>query len=383
MSDSSQVQLYYIVESTWGTTPASALTELRFTGEDLNYDIGTIQSDEIRSDRQVTDLIQTTFQANGGANMELSYATFDSFFESALFGAWGSAVAVALSDVSCANADNSYNTAAGDFVAEGIVAGQWLKVAGFTDAANNGYAKVVSVTTAKLIVSNLTLADEAAGDSITMGGTMLRNGVTQKSFTLEKKFNDITQFISYTGMVVNQFNLAVNAQSVITGGFQFVGKSGTIAQTTVGTGSPTAANSNAVMNSGAHVGSIREAGSEVTSAYVMDIAFNVNNNLRDKPAVAVIGSTGIGAGQCVVTGTLTAYFEDETLYEKYINNTATSIDFRVTDGSGNTYIFTFPNVKFSSGTVTAGGNNQDVMVNLGFQAIRDATTDCTIQIDKM
>jgi len=239
------------------------------------------------------------------------------------------------------------------------------------------------VATAKIVVSGTTLVNEAAGDTVTMKGQMLRNGVTQKSFTLEKSFTDITQFLSITGMVVNQFNLAVAAQAIITGGFQFIGKSAAIAQVTVGTGAETAASTNDVMNAGSHVGSIREAGAEITSAYIMSLGINVNNNLRDKPAVAVIGSTGIGAGQCVVTGNLTAYFEDETLYQKYVNNTATSLDFRCTDAAGNTYIFTLPRVKLATGNIVAGGNNQDVMVDLTYQAIRDSTTDCSIQIDRI
>ena len=60
MTDSSQTRLAYIEESTWGTTPATpTMLEMRFTGESITPNIETIVSDEIRSDRNVTDLIQT------------------------------------------------------------------------------------------------------------------------------------------------------------------------------------------------------------------------------------------------------------------------------------------------------------------------------------
>lgn len=384
MSDSSRVQLFGLKESSWGVTPASALQALRFTSESLNYNIANVASEEIRDDRQQTDLIQTSQEAGGGFNLELSYGSFDEYLAAALFSAgWSTLVAVAGTDISAASADNSFNSTTTDFTTENINVGQWLKVGGFTDPANNGYAKVVSVAATKVVVSGLTLVTEAAGDSVTMAGSMIRNSTTMSSFTLEKKFSDITQFISYTGMVPATMVLNIAAQAVMTGAFSFLGKNSAIAQTTVGTGAPTDANANEVMNSGNHIGSVREAGTEVTSAYIQSLGINVDNNLRGKPAIGVVGNAGISAGTINVSGEMAVYFEDEQFYEKYVNGTASSVDFRVTDPNGNTYIVTLPRIKFTTGEVVSGGNNQDVLVNAGYQALRDATTDCTIQIDRI
>ena len=54
MADSSRSELAYVKESLWGSTPASALTKLRFTGESLGYTIATTSSSEVRADRQVS-----------------------------------------------------------------------------------------------------------------------------------------------------------------------------------------------------------------------------------------------------------------------------------------------------------------------------------------
>ena len=88
MADSSQTQLYFVEETTWGTTPAAALKELRFTGESLGFNIETVTSNEIRADRQVSDLIQTNASASGAVNFELSYGAYDELIAAALFGDW-------------------------------------------------------------------------------------------------------------------------------------------------------------------------------------------------------------------------------------------------------------------------------------------------------
>jgi|LGVF01.2.fsa_nt_gb hypothetical protein len=383
MSDSNRTQLYYVEESTWGTTPASALQELRFTGESLGMNLASVSSNEIRDDRQISDLVLTDKDPSGEINFELSAALLDDLLEGALFGDFSTAVAISATDLSAANADNSFNSTTTDFTAENISAGQWIKVAGFTDAANNGFCRVTSVAASKLVVTGLTLADEAAGDTVTMAGSMLRNGTTKKSYTLEKKFADITQFISYTGMIVSELNLSVEAGAIVTGSLGFMGKDGAIAQATVGTGDPTAAPTGTPCNAVSNVANLREGGAAISGTYAKSLSLALSNALRGQKAIGVLGNAGIGVGRCEVTGSISLYFEDETLYEKFIDNTETSIDFRVIDASGNGYIFTLPRVKYSSSNdAEVSGGDQDVMLDLQFQAIRHATYDCTLQVDK-
>jgi len=76
-ADTSRSQLFYLEETVWGITPAAALNAVRFTGESLNFSIENTQSNEIRSDRQITDLIQTDAEPGGDINFELSYGAFD------------------------------------------------------------------------------------------------------------------------------------------------------------------------------------------------------------------------------------------------------------------------------------------------------------------
>lgn len=71
-------------------------------------------------------------------------------------------------DISCATVDDSFNSVTTDL--SGLLNGEYVNVTGFTESQNNGWHEVNGNSTAAKIISVLNLADEAAGDSITMQG---------------------------------------------------------------------------------------------------------------------------------------------------------------------------------------------------------------------
>jgi len=388
IADTNRVKFRYLEEVTWGTTPASAMTEFRLTGESMNYTISNATSDEIRSDRQVTDLVQTSASVGGDINWELSYGAQDDLLEGALQSTWvgvgGTTTETITSGATASNLDFSLNATAntitlGSAVTFDIVSGQWFKLTGST--ADDGYHFVTDVTGSVITVESITTTEVLDELSLaTIKGARLRNGTTEKSYTLEKEFNDITQFISFTGCEVNQMTLNMSTGSIVTGSFSMIGGSSAIGTSTVGTGAATAAPTNDVMNAVSDITSLREGGVEVTGAYLNEVSLTINNSLRGQEAIANLGYIGVGTGRCDVTGSYSVYFEDQTYYNKYVNGTRTSLDIRVTDPAGNAYIFSAPEMEYGSGTVTAEGGNADVMAQLGFTAIRDATYNYTFQV---
>lgn len=384
MSDSSRVQLAYGKEVSWGVIPALAFTEARMTGEGLNFNIANIVSNEIRSDRQITDLVQVDAEAAGPVNVELSYGAYDDWLEAGLFSTtWSTAVAVSETDIDAVASDNSYNTTAGDFVADGVTAGMWILAAGFTDPANNGYKQVISVTTTKIVVGGPTLVDEAVGTRTFANSGQIRNGTTETSFTIEKFFSDKTQYFTFAGCVVSSLQLNLNVQEILTGTFEWLGKDMVRGVATAGTGAYGAAATGEVMNAVGNVASLRENGAEIAApTFIRSATVNLSNNLRGIKAIANLGNVDIGVGRGQVTGTLQVYFEDGTFIDRYINSTETSLDFRVEDTAGNAYIVTLPRMKFISQEVVAGAIDQDVVVDMEYQAIREPTNDYTIQIDR-
>jgi hypothetical protein len=81
-----------------------------------------------------------------------------------------STVVYTASTLSAAASDNSLNDSAAQFLAEGFTAGKTIDIAGFTGAVgNNNFAVVLSAAAGKLVLAGITLADDAAGESVTIG----------------------------------------------------------------------------------------------------------------------------------------------------------------------------------------------------------------------
>lgn len=81
--------LTYIKEVTYGVTPATpALKALRNTGVTLGLKRDSIQSEELRSDRQLVGFRLGNKQVGGGVDIELAYGDFDDMLEAALGGTW-------------------------------------------------------------------------------------------------------------------------------------------------------------------------------------------------------------------------------------------------------------------------------------------------------
>jgi hypothetical protein len=382
MSDANRVGLAFVVESTFGTFPSGppTLADLRYTSEDLHVETDTTRSNEIRSDRQNPGYIRTSIRAAGTISGEFSYGAYDTFLEAALQGTWDSAVTVASSDtaVSAANSDNSFNhTGSWDNTP---TAGQWIQVSGFTESANNGVFKIVSATSSKIIVEGGTLTDEVAGDSIDITrGAEVKNGVTTRSFSIEKSFEDLAnEFEQLTGMTVDTFDLEVPTEGIVTCSFGFLGKIGASAASTGGDGSNTAAASNDIMNSIDHVSGVLE-GATLASFDLISLGLSMRNASAPRPQVGSLGAVSMRNGSFEVDGTLQAYYDTKTTMDKYLNNTVTALAAVMEDDDSNVFVFDMPRVKFTSGQRVAGGINTDIIADMAFGVERHTTEDCMMR----
>ena len=381
MSDSSRVTFRRLKEVSFGVTPASAMTNTRFTGESLGFNIETEVSNEIRGDRQIPDLIRVGAEAAGDMEFELSGDTYDDFFESVLYSAAFPAVdTITAMTISAATADDSFNDSGSGFPTFAV--GEWIRVKGFVDPANNGFFKVLTpVTTAKLLV-DANLVVEAVGPSITIDESTIRNGVVRSSYSLEKEFVDITQFLSYTGMIPGTMDLEVAAGAILTGSFGFLGLASARGVATIGTGAPVVATATDVMNAVDNISLIREfAFASDLTVDVQSVSLSVDNNLRPIDAIGTLGHVDVGAGRSTITGNINIYFSDGTMYDEYLNDVPSKLAFAAEKGT-EAYLFELPRIEFTSSEVVAGSIDEDVMVNADFQAVREPTDDYTIQISK-
>ena len=96
MSDTNRVGLRFF-RSSQRTAPIPGgpfnLNQLRFTGTpNLAFEPNTIVSNEIRPDRQISDLILVGAEAGGDTGIELSFEAFDALIEDALFSTFVSTI---------------------------------------------------------------------------------------------------------------------------------------------------------------------------------------------------------------------------------------------------------------------------------------------------
>jgi len=104
-----------------------------------------------------------------------------------------------IATVSAANADNSFNDSASGFGS--FIAGQWIKVSGFINDANNSYFKIASVTASKIVVSGGTLVTEVAGPSIFLRGSAADDAAVSETWTLTCTAGGATGTFSVVGSV--------------------------------------------------------------------------------------------------------------------------------------------------------------------------------------
>ncbi len=402
MSDSSSVQLRYRPEAVWGEDPAAvspqnALREFRFTSESLNFQANTAVSDEIRSDRQVADIIRTSVEAGGEVATELSFGAFDDLWEGAFYSDWtaeldSNTVSPEASGFLVAGSPDGSVISLGSpslggeiALLDALTVGAFIELTeSIQSPTNNGFTRVTANSGAGSITVSPALPSIGV-DTFRIRQSHLRNGTTLKSFLLEKEFSDKSEFFSFSGMRVGTASLNIAPGAILTGAFAFQGETATMQSASIIDGiiSPqfVSVASNDVYNAVDNIGNVLIDGVEDPLLCFTEISFSLDNALRTQPCIGQLENSGIGIGRLQVSGSLIAYFEDRVFFEKYLNFDTTSLSFTAALGN-NTYLFDFPSFKFTGGEVVAGGIDQDVLVAMEFTAKRDTTLDFTIGLNR-
>jgi hypothetical protein len=217
-------------------------------------------------------------------------------------------------------------------------------------------------------------ADVDEQGSASVGVDTLEPGTTPRSFTFERHHTDIDQALKMTGCQLSSMSISVAPNSMVTGSFSILGKDMTVSATETATD---AANANEPFDG--FTGSITEGGSAI--AVVTALEMTIDNGLEATYVIGDDTTLQSPLGKSMVTGSITAYFEDATLINKFINETSSSLEFVLQDLAGNQYTFGFPNVKYNSGNPEVGGPGQ-VTVSLDFVALYDATTSSQLYIKR-
>lgn len=397
MSDGNRVSLAVVVESSYGVIPsgpAPTMQVLRKVSESLARNPTYTDSKEIRSDRQTAYSVLTDVDGGGEIPFEFSYGSYDMFWEALLQGTWAGIVTIAANTTISISSVSPYtlHRSSGSFITDGITTpayvGKWMRVRGFTGTGSPSefFAKIVSITASDIVFTapTETIVTDAAGEAVTIVvGDCVENGTTQRSFFIEKQFEDMSatnSFERYTGYVVASGSLSTTVGGIITGTFGFLGKNSSIASATA-SAAYTAATTTSVMNAVTNVKAVLEAGAAFG---VRAIDWNLNNNLRKRGQVGTLGAVSVGSGSITLKGTMSVYNSDGSAvtYAKFVNDTVSSVAIVFRDNDGNAYVIDIPNIKFTQGSRNTTGINTDVIVPLAFTATISPTELKTIRMQR-
>ena len=377
--DSSDVIVRYGEEVTWNTVPAIAFQEIRLTGESLSEQKTRTRPEEIKADGFVSHALTTQVQASGGINFALSYGTYDDMLSSLLNSSFSSDLAI--QSVATTGIITTYdgtttqlpNLTGAGFATNGdlfnsVVAGQWIRVSGYGNA-NDGLYRVTAVDAAndEIQVSqtagngaNIIDADVSVAAEVNIQGSYVRNGVAFRSFYIEKQLS-ATLFLFYSGSYISDGNLTAQVGGFLEGSFNFLSASEASGSSTAGTGGPVTAPTGRVIDTVAGFSQL-EVNDTAIAAVVQGISWNVTkNNARAQYGLGQADAQGMARGTIDVSGTMSVYFTDFTLYTLYKNETDQIVSFAALDDLGQGYIFTLPGVTLMNPQVVAGGPDTDVV----------------------
>ncbi len=292
----SRSSLSYIVESTFGTTPAGNFQNLPFTTHSLNMTKERVSGTDINADRMSRVDRHGNRQVAGDIVADLRDTDFDDLLESAMLNTWATNV---------------------------------LKV-----------------------------------------------GTVPKYFSIEDYAADIDQARLFTGCSVNTLSVSLAPNAMVTGTFSLVGKDMTISATEKTQDAATGA-----APFDAYSGDLEIGGS--VAAIVTSMDFTLTNGFAPTFVVGDDSAPSLEVGDAVVEGTISAYFEDAALLNRFIDETETSLKVTVGDNEGtpNTMEFFFPRCKINSADVGVDGPTSRV-ISLSFVALRDETEATNLRITR-
>jgi hypothetical protein len=209
----------------------------------------------------------------------------------------------------------------------------------------------------------------------------LKAGITRRSFLLERLFSDILPankpYHRFLGLEMNTLKLQITAEEMITAVFGAVGKETVLdiaALVGVTVDPPTT-----TPPMDAFTGVLLEGGTSL--ACITELSIDLNNSLEPRYCVGSNKTNLPSIGRSNVTGQVTAYFEDSTLIDKFINETETSIEMNMPDSPGNNYKLILPKIKYTGGKPDVSGEGP-ITLAMPFQAIYDPISQTNIQLDR-
>ena len=360
---------------------------LRRVSSTLALTKDTYQSAEIRSDRQIADFRHGVRRVTGNIVGELSPLTYGDLFQAVSRGTWAAAVAKSNTELTSAAADNTTSTftfGGGNPVTEGFRVGDILRFTNLSDADNNSKNFLILDFSG---ASNRDITVYPAPDTMSadtaFNVTSTKSLIVPSTSHVSRKFlfeiwnEDVDVARVFTECRMGSFNVQLPPTGLSTVEFGVMGRnmsarSGTLAPFLTG---PTAATTTGLL---ASVNGFMRIGG-VTVAVVTGINIQCDLSPSSDPVIGSNVVPEIFLGRANVTGQMTAFFENETLINSFINESEPEVLVYLTTttavGSPAMAIY-LPRVKLGAADVATEGEGGQ-QITLPFQALKYETAVAT------
>jgi hypothetical protein len=343
-----------------GKTAAISFGTLRLTSpRSLMTERESLESDEVRPSRQVTDIRHGFSNITGSLGFELSLGSHTTLISTALGGTWtkpavGGAPNLAIAAATPTAGKARITRAAGSFLTEGFRLGDVINTTLFVAGANNKQWQILAVTATTIDLADpgavAVTAASAAGPTITFAGWRMDSRTTLRTLTIERRFNGIGYYDVFKGVTVNEFSVDVAPKEITTGATTMLGMTST-AKTASSIATTGLASAPLTGPMTAFTAGIYEGGTQ--QAYMTALNLTLNNNRTTEGVIGSAFSPAIFEGRARVTGSATFFLADATMANKFYNETSSSITLRLQDPTTATEFvaITIPKVKYMSDNI--------------------------------
>jgi hypothetical protein len=208
---------------------------------------------------------------------------------------------------------------------------------------------------------------------------VIKIGTTPKFFSIEDYAADIDQARVFTGCTVSSMAVSLAPNQMVTTTFTIVGKDMSVSALQK---TQTASATTAPFDSYSGDISIGNVGSPAAIAIVTGLDFTLNNSFAPTFVIGDATAPSLEYGRAEIEGTLTAYFEDAALLNRFVNETETALVVSVGDPSGNTLTFNFPKIKINTADIPVDGPTGSRVISMSFIALFDTTTSSNLVITR-
>ena len=366
---------------TWGVTPAGGIQEIRTTDGGINLIVNTIRSSELRSDRMISDLIRAGYGAEGTINGEMSAQNWDEFIRSAMYSDWVVAPAAIGPSSDIAVTVDATGTFHLTSVNDNALTAASFPVGGMFRATGFAQGTVIGVVTAFTSTADVsfsplnTVIAEALGEDVTITPmSTIKNGFAERSMTVYQNFADFGNagiWRRTPGFIASPFGITFEADAIATVTVGGQARDALYEAAPAGTNPLIDAFTDDVVAS-SDVLDVVVDGDPASEVFFQAVEITIENNLRSRKAIKTIENLAVVAGECDISGTSTAYFEDESLYNRYRDGTPYTMGMSFQDSADKGYALFLPRIKTTESEQTPGGSNEDIFDEITWSATRHA-----------